>query len=172
MTQTKLSRPSLLDDAAHQAPAAGPASASAGLSPERRKVIFATVAAVAAVGLLAYVVTGAVAARRNDPGLASRIRAVIDSETGKAYPEFRVPDEASIPFRNPDTGRDTLYPAEACYWTKDGKAKLEPTWVLLNSYVGREGPTQCPDCGRPVVGHNPLPPVELLEEAAKAAGKN
>ena len=35
--------------------------------------------------------------------------------------------------------------------------KPEPTWVLVNEFVGRPGPTFCPDCGRLVVGHNPAP---------------
>ena len=61
-----------------------------------------------------------------------------------------------IPIRAP-SGGNTGYPAEPCYWTKDGKIKTDPTWVLLNSYKGSNEPTFCPDCGRLVVGHNPRP---------------
>ena len=52
------------------------------------------------------------------------------------------------------------------------KAKLEPTYVLLNKYIGKPGPTICPDCGREVKGHNPLPPPELMEEARAVGRKN
>jgi hypothetical protein len=47
------------------------------------------------------------------------------------------------------------FPAENCYWTKEGKTKEVPTLVLLNKYKGSNDPTFCPDCGRLVVGHNP-----------------
>lgn len=47
------------------------------------------------------------------------------------------------------------YPAELCFWTKDGKPKTTPTPVLLNSNLGKSEPTFCPDCGRLVVGRNP-----------------
>jgi hypothetical protein len=61
-----------------------------------------------------------------------------------------------IPVMAP-SGKETGYPAELCYWTKDGGTKKEPTAVLLNDTVGKSGPTFCPDCGRLVVGHNPAP---------------
>jgi hypothetical protein len=48
-----------------------------------------------------------------------------------------------------------FYPAESCYWTKDGKVKEQPTLVLLNTYKGSKDPTFCPDCGRLVVQLNP-----------------
>lgn len=75
----------------------------------------------------------------------------------------------TYPFFSPFTKERTAYPAEACYWTKDGKAKLEPTYVLLNDYIKKPGPTICPDCGRLVESHNPLPPPELMAAAEKAA---
>jgi hypothetical protein len=62
----------------------------------------------------------------------------------------------SIPIKAP-SGNNSGYPAELCYWTKDGQAKTDPTPVLLNVLVGKPGPTFCPDCGRLVVGHNPRP---------------
>jgi hypothetical protein len=49
------------------------------------------------------------------------------------------------------------YPAEVCWWTADGKVATQPTYVLLNNLVGKEGPTFCPVCHRLVVGHNPVP---------------
>ena len=48
-------------------------------------------------------------------------------------------------------------PQPRIFWTKDGKPKQDPTPVLLNSWIGKSGPTFCPDCGRLVVGHNPIP---------------
>lgn len=68
-------------------------------------------------------------------------------------------------------GKQAAYPAEACYWAKgpDGvwKAKLEPTFVLVKKRMDPETTekTYCPDCGQEVVGHNPLPPEELLRAA-------
>jgi hypothetical protein len=83
-------------------------------------------------------------------------RIFICSETGKS---FRV-DLTSVegqtpPIQSPYSGKKTAYPAELCYWTADGKVKTDPTPVLLNQWVGKDGPTFCPDCGRLVVGNNP-----------------
>jgi len=47
------------------------------------------------------------------------------------------------------------YKAELCYWTKDGKPKDDPTYVILNKNRGKPEPTFCPDCGRLVREHNP-----------------
>ncbi len=68
-------------------------------------------------------------------------------------------------------GKKTAWMAEACYWTKDGKAKLEPTYVILKQRMGIDEKTYCPDCGREVVGHNPRPPKELMDEAQAAADR-
>lgn len=102
-------------------------------------------------------------------GAASRQRTAVDSETGKVFDRYQIKDGESWPWKNPSTGRSTLYPPEACFWTADGQAKLEPTLVILNSIMGKEGPTMCPDCGREVVAHNPLPPADLLLKAAERA---
>ena len=61
----------------------------------------------------------------------------------------------TMPVLSPFSGKNTGYPAELCYWTKDGSIKTDPTPVLLNTYIGDNSPTFCPDCGRLVVGHNP-----------------
>ena len=61
------------------------------------------------------------------------------------------------PVKAPDTGNMTGYPAEACYWDQCGQ-KQKGTWVVLNRTLGKDGETLCPECGNPVVGHNPLPP--------------
>jgi hypothetical protein len=86
---------------------------------------------------------------------AVRTQVFIDAETGKAFEHELVKGEM-IPIVSPDTGKNTGYPAELCYWTKDGGVKTDPTAVLLNIYRGKSGPTFCPDCGRLVVGHNPM----------------
>jgi hypothetical protein len=80
----------------------------------------------------------------------------IDSETGKSF-HVKMELGMQIPVKSPDTGNMTGYPAELCYWTKDGQIKDQPTPVLLNSFIGKTGPTFCPDCGRLVVPHNPVP---------------
>lgn len=95
----------------------------------------------------------------------TRTRTLIDSKTEEVFENYRLPDGDTVPHENPNTGERTLYPAEACYWTRDNRAKVKPTYVLLNDYAGKSGPTTCPDCGRRVVAHNPPPPPDLLMQA-------
>lgn len=135
------------------------------------KVIGALLAVVGAVGILGFVIARHTVLAETSAGEASRLRVVIDSETGKVYEKFKIKEGLTIPFVNPDTGKNTLFPAESCFWTKDGKAKVEPTYVLLNEVVGKPGPTLCPDCGRKVTFHNPQPPNELMIKAFEAAAK-
>ena len=85
----------------------------------------------------------------------SRDRTFIDAGTGRPF-EYTLKEGDTIPVASP-SGKTDGYPAELCYWTKDGGVKEDPTAVLLNEYVAKEGPTFCPDCGRLVVGHNPRP---------------
>jgi len=80
----------------------------------------------------------------------------ICTETGKPFRHKNKMGE-TLPILSPYSGKNSGMPAEGCYWTADGGIKSEPTWVLLNSSVGKPGPTFCPDCGRLVVGHNPKP---------------
>ena len=102
-------------------------------------------------------------------------RMFIDSETGKPFPH-RIEIGDPIPTKAP-SGKMTGYPAEACYWTKDGKPKTDPTWVFVPSvWKGTKGPTFCPDCGRLVVGHNPpaspdRSPPPTKEEYAQGKGR-
>jgi len=103
-----------------------------------------------------YVIYGA---WRGNPVVAqANDRIYIDSETGQS---FHVNLESlvgqSIPIKSPYSGKNTGYPAELCYWTADGQIMSAPTPVLLNTLVGKPGPTFCPVCGRLVVGHNPAP---------------
>jgi hypothetical protein len=83
-------------------------------------------------------------------------RPFIDSETGVGFWHELKAGEP-IPVVSPDTGKNTGFPAELCYWNKDGSVKTDPTFVLLNSWSGKSGPTFCPDCGRLVVFQNPKP---------------
>jgi hypothetical protein len=86
----------------------------------------------------------------------ARDRMFIDAKTGKEF-KHELSAGEMIPVDAPSGGK-TGYPAEACYWTKDGKTKTQPTWVLLKEAVEHKPvPTFCPDCGRLVMGHNPLP---------------
>ncbi|RYG86344.1 hypothetical protein EON77_03950 [bacterium] len=80
----------------------------------------------------------------------------VDAETLKGF--TYVPKLGdTIPVASPFTGKRTGYPAELCFWTKDGKEKAEPTYVLMNQAVGKSGPTFCPDCGRLVTLYNQRP---------------
>ena len=91
-----------------------------------------------------------------DPYAAYSDRTFICSETGKSF-AHKLKAGESEPIMSPYSGKETGYEAELCYWTKDGKTKSDPTPVLMNRYKGVHGPTFCPDCGRLVVGHNPMP---------------
>ncbi len=137
-----------------------------GASSSKKKMILGGIAAAAlfvAIVLLIRNSFGGV-----DVADLSRQRTLVDSESGEIFRSYKIKDGTSLPWKNPKTGAMTLYPAEKCHWTEDGKAKLEPTYVILNETIGQEGPTRCPDCGRIVVRHNPLPPTELLMEAEAA----
>ena len=80
-------------------------------------------------------------------------RVYVDAQTGKPF-NVSLSEGLEKPVKAPSGGK-TGWPAEECYWTKDGKIKEDPTYVLLNMYKGSKDPTFCPDCGRLVVGHNP-----------------
>lgn len=86
---------------------------------------------------------------------ASRDRVLIDAKTGEEF-GYTLQIGDKFPVEAP-SGENTGYPAEQCYWTKDGKTKQEPTYVLLNKYKSQSEPTFCPDCGRLVIGSNPGP---------------
>jgi len=94
----------------------------------------------------------------------------IDADTGKPFRHELKPG-MTVPIAAP-SGKNTGYPAERCYWTKDGHVKQEPTLVLLNSYKGSKDPTFCPDCGRLVVGHNPAPVGQMKPPPTQAEYKS
>lgn len=106
---------------------------------------------VCAIGVAIYIIWNSLS-----PAAVTfeRERIFVDSQTGKAFKhELKLGE--SIPVDAP-SGQKTGYPAELCYWTKDGQPKSDPTAVLLNSFIGKPEPTFCPDCGRLVVPHNPM----------------
>ncbi len=140
------------------------------MSPDKKRLL-AIVAAVVGLAALAYSAVQSFRQSAASPDSTSRYRTLIDSKTGEVFKDFKIPQGATWPMTHPATGERTLYPTETCYWTKDGQAKLEPTYVLLNEQVGKPGQTLCPDCGRRVVPHNPMPPAELLNKALDAAGR-
>lgn len=131
------------------------------------KIVAAIAGAVVGGGVLLFMLANSGLMGDSRMREAATRRAAIDRETGEVFLNYAVADGTPLPWRNPRTGRDTLYPAERCFWTADGKAKLEPTYVLVEAAIGGTGQTLCPDCGRPVVPHNPMPPTELMVEAAQ-----
>jgi hypothetical protein len=108
-------------------------------------------------------------------GASTRYIAAIDASDPNnpvPLPEFYAPEGVAAPYKSSKTGAMAVWPAEKCFWTREGKAKLVPTLVLLNSYVNNEGETLCPDCNRRVVPRNPAPPEKLMLEALEAGRKN
>lgn len=105
------------------------------------------------------------------PSALSRDRVYICTETGKPF-EYEIEPGTVTPVKSPYSGKETGYPAEFCFWTKDGQIKKEPTYVLLNNYIGKPPPTFCPDCDRLVIPLNPgpipgLPPPPTRSEVEK-----
>lgn len=90
---------------------------------------------------------------------------VIDADSGEVVKGFVPPEGKMAPWSEGSHKR--LYPTERCFYTKDGKVKSEPTYVLVNELIGKEGPTKCPDCGRPVTLRNRSPKIEEIEQARK-----
>lgn len=119
------------------------------------------IVAVVVFGVAGYLVSQLL---RNPPPTAplGQDAIYICSETLKTFPH-QPRDGERTPVYSPHSKKSTGYPAEKCYWTKDGKAKREPTYVLLNSSIGKEGPTYCPDCGREVKPHNEPPTADLMQ---------
>jgi hypothetical protein len=129
--------------------------------------------AIAVLALLAFELRGMFGT--SPEVAAANDRVFICSETGKSW-HHTLKDGEAIPIYSSYSGSNTGYPAELCYWTADGKPRKEPTPVLLNSSIGKPEPTFCPDCGRLVVGHNPMPapgrqpPPTQAEMEARSAG--
>jgi hypothetical protein len=137
------------------AKAGGPLSGGLGL--------FVFVVLILAAGYLSYrTLTEA------DPAAPRPLeRDFVCSDTGRHF-VYTLQMGDTWPVLSPFSKKHTGYPAERCYWTRDGKRKSAPTYVILNEMVKKPGDTICPDCGRLVVGHNPEPPanVPLAESGA------
>jgi hypothetical protein len=119
----------------------------------------AIVLAVGSLALMVFVLRDTF--RGGYAGAAARDRMFICAQTGKTFRhEIRLGE--TLPVESPYSGQKTGYPAEPCFWTKDGGTKPQPTWVLLDQYAGKSGPTFCPDCGRLVTPLNqgPQPGVQ------------
>lgn len=168
MSRTASNLPSLMDD--HPEATGNTAGSSSDAASnktagmrrkERLKLVVAIVAFAAAIGLALWTFTG------GPPSIEelTRYKVVVDSKTGEVNERFNFPKDKAPPWRNSSTGEDTLYPAESCFWTKDGKVKLKPTYVLMNEFAGKQGDTICPDCGRKVVFRNPSPPPDMFVKA-------
>ncbi len=101
-------------------------------------------------------VTWAVWSATSDPvAAAANTRTLMDAETGKLV-TVRVADGfGPFPAVNPKTDRGTLYPTEVCYSATC--AARGGTHVILNTYLGTDGPTRCPVCAAEVRFHNPGP---------------
>jgi hypothetical protein len=106
-----------------------------------------------------------------DPNLLT----YVDSTTGQTFKHRNQLGE-SLPVISPYTNAPTGYPGFPCYWTKSGELKKDPTWVILNSLLGKKEPTFCPDCGRlvspqarpPRPGDRPPPTQEeLLHDSSR-----
>ncbi|HVT88263.1 MAG TPA: hypothetical protein VHD56_05390 [Tepidisphaeraceae bacterium] len=125
----------------------------AGFFDTRTGKITAIVGILAAVAVIVYSVWGFLGA--SNAAQLSKHGNYIDAATGKPF-MYEIHEGSKIPVPAP-SGGNTGYPAELCYWTKDGKVRNEPFPVLLNRYIRKTEPTFCPDCGRLVVMHNPAP---------------
>jgi len=132
------------------------------MNSQKIKVAVSVVALVVAVALVVFQLSG----RQPDIGDLASSAPAICSETGEVFERFVAPREAQ-PWTNPKTDKRTLWPAERCFYTKDGKVKSKPTFVFLKAWLGEKGETICPDCGRRVVLRNPAPKGEDIEAAKK-----
>lgn len=165
MTSTDRRGGSLLDEVDNQSNRTGTSTRAPAASFDKKMLGVAALVTVC-VGVLAYVVYSTYAGYVNDPKRQAFFSVVSDSETGEVNDHFPLPtDGQGYPAVNPKTGKRTFYPSESCYWTKDGKAKLQPTYVILNSWLKKPGPTRCPDCGRTVTKSNRMPPDALMQQA-------
>lgn len=163
-----MSMPSLIDETTHAAgtaPSPGPHSSPRAVAAAARKnlklIASCVMLALATIILIWQFSSGPISAAKE-----TSVRDLIDIESSAVFLAEAIPLNSTPPWLNPKTGKPTLVAAEKCFWTKDGKAKLKPTYVLLNEYQGKPGPTICPDCGKRVTIHNAIPPVQLLSEAA------
>ena len=122
------------------------------------------IAAAAAISLAAILLIYQLFSATPDIGEGAAYMVAIDAKSGAIIERFK-PPATGLPWKNPDTGELTLYPAEMCWYQKDGKVKSKATYVLVRKLLGESGETTCPDCGRRVVLRNPAPRYEEIEKA-------
>src|SRR4051794_31940116 len=94
--------------------------------------------ATAIILILVGVVAMFMSVRSNlssDIAAISRDRMFIDAKTLKPYEHVLSMGE-KMPVKAP-SGGNTGYPAELCYWTKDGTIRKDPYPVLLNQAIGK-----------------------------------
>lgn len=133
---------------------------------DKIKLIAAIVIFVAALGLGWYSMGGKTAAQD------ASVRNFKCAKCDKPFSHTLQMGEIE-PIKCPECGEQGGYTAELCYWVKLGDdewgAKSDPTYVIMKNKIDpeTEEATYCPDCGREVVGHNPLPPPDLMEAAQK-----
>lgn len=128
---------------------------------------------VIAVLMLGLVVYSYNATFSNDLNIPDHF-VYIDADNNKTF-EVDRSEGMKSPVKSPFSGKMTGYPASPCYWTKDGKIRNEPFWVLPNRARGSQEPTYCPDCDRlvdeqanqPYPGTEPPPKRPRGERAAK-----
>jgi DNA-directed RNA polymerase subunit RPC12/RpoP len=117
------------------------------MSERKKQFAVAAVVALAIVaGVYAYM------AREGSIDTLSQHRNLMDIDSGEVN---AVPFTTGMayPYKNPKTGKNTLYPFEICYHGECGK--IGGTRVILEEQLSRPGPTHCPKCGYRVVLHNP-----------------
>lgn len=138
------------------------------MSPGKKKALTIAATAIFAVSLgVAWYYLGG-----NSPADTAAVRVFVCAETGKEF-EHKIVENEEEPVKSPHSGKMTGYSGEPCYWTKDEagkyKAKTKPTWVVLKKRINPESRerTYCPDCGKEVVGHNPLPPKKFWDAAVE-----
>lgn len=102
---------------------------------------------------------------------ASNDPTFIDSVTGHVF-QHAVHVGETMPVLSPFTGRRTGYPVAWSWWSKSGHVLTKPQPVLMNSWIGKGGPTFAPGSGRlvypmesrPLPGARP-PPTKRQYEA-------
>jgi hypothetical protein len=94
--------------------------------------------------------------RKSDAQQYSDAPMFIDAQTGQSF-HYQLHIGDSIPVLSPFTGQKTAYPADFSWWSKDGTILDTPEPVLMNSWIGKSGPTFAPISGRLVTPHEAPP---------------
>lgn len=118
------------------------AKRKSGLNSDAAPKVVIALGALALIALIWWLISAS-----GSPATNSAV--FIDARTGKSFGHTMKEGEM-LPIEAPSGGK-TGYPAEFCWWNKDGSQRAEPYPVLLNHYKGQKGPTFCDDCGRLVI---------------------